>query len=1004
MNEADAPHDQLELDRRKRLSSVWIVPLIALVFGGYLAVKAYLERGVFITVHFDTADGMVAGKTEVRYKGLPAGVVKKIQLNEDLQSVIADIEMVKRTEPLLTEESVFWLVQPEVSLSGISGLETIAGGNYVGFRPGKTQDAPPRRNFTALRSPPPIPESTPGLHLVLRADSKGSVQAGTKVYYRQIAVGEVTSVGLDQLRNGVTFKVYIPQEHASLVTDQSRFWNASGITFSGDLSGIKLRTESLESMLVGGIAFDNIDQSQAASGGTTKTQYLLYEDFDAAQVGLPITLNFPFGSGIAVGTEIMLEGLRAGKVLNFSIDEQAQQIVANATIDPRAEKFLNDDTLFYMVAPKASFAGIANLDTLIKGRYIGIRPALAGETTREFDVLPEAPPLGYEQPGLHINLTSAKAPGLSQGDPITFQKITVGSIQQVKYSDNEEVAIAAHIQPEYAHLVKSNTRFWSAGGIRFKGGFQRFQIEADSLVSMISGGITFGQPGGPEQAVESVSNGAEFQLYLDRDDALFIHYVQITFPTAKGIIPEITPVNYNGVTVGKVKALAVDPQLQQVTARVGFNPKFNWSLKEKTQFWLVSPALSEQGLNAIISGSYITMLPGSGKAAKSFQAGLTAPITDPAEEGLQFIVQSETAGSLERGSGIYYQQLEVGEIEDVRLNRVEGRVDIYAHVHAKYADLVKQDSRFFQVSGLTVQGDLSGITFRSGSLASLINGGIAFYTPTEATQGAPAQDRAVYPLYRSLEAAQAVGVDIQIRFNSARGLRIGMPLKFQDQKIGETTGIEFSDDLQTVTLLAKLNRNALRYARADSKFWLVEPQLGLSKVRNVATIVTGTYLELSAGHGAPTLEFTGLEQPPVVRQLNRGLNLVLSSSRPGSVKVGDNVSYRQLKVGSIIGMDLAPDANGVLIYINIFPRYQSLVRNDSVFWNASGLQVDAGLFTGVQIDSESIESLLSGGIAFATPGASRSQKQASNGDQFALFEELDEEWLVWRPDINLSGH
>ena len=173
--------DQVEVSRKWSISSIWIVPFIAFVFGSYLAYKAYQDQGIYVTVKFDNASGITAGKTEVRYKGLPAGLVRTIQLDEDLQSVSVEIEMNKRTRALLGEDAVFWLVRPEVSLSGISGLETLTGGNYIGFRPGTELAESPQRSFSALISPPPLATSTPGLHILLRSDTKGSIQAGTKV-------------------------------------------------------------------------------------------------------------------------------------------------------------------------------------------------------------------------------------------------------------------------------------------------------------------------------------------------------------------------------------------------------------------------------------------------------------------------------------------------------------------------------------------------------------------------------------------------------------------------------------------------------------------------------------------------------------------------------------------------------------------------------------------------------------------------------------------------------
>ncbi len=1003
MSETEPTFDQVQIDRKKRISSVWIVPLIALIFGGYLAVKGYMERGVFIVVNFDTAAGIIPGKTEVRYKGLPAGLVKSVQLNDDLQTVNVEIEMVKRTKSLLTTEAAFWLVQPEISLSGVSGLETITGGNYIGFRPGLKENGKLVDEYVALKSPPPIPKSTPGLHIVLTSENKGSIQIGTKVYYRQIAVGEVTSLGLNELNKGVKFEVHIKEEHADLVSNHSRFWNASGITLSGGLSGFKFRTESVEALLVGGIAFDNIDTTTMVTNTGFNPEFVLYEDFEAAQVGLPITLRLPFGAGIREGTEIRYEGLKAGKVTSYTVDIESRTIIAKATIDPRAEKALNDNTIFYLVAPKASLAGIANLETIITGRFISIRPSFEGRPVTEFEVLREAPPLDYDLPGLHINLLSEFAQGLSHGDPISFRKIQVGTIQQVKYSDElQKFVVAAHIEPDYVHLVSANTRFWQAGGLRVKGNIQNFAIETDSLLSLISGGVAFDIVGQPVDTGIAVENGAEFTLFLDQEDALFRHAIQISFPTKEGLVEGVTPVKYNGVVIGRVRTISTDHSLRRVTASVGINPRFGWILREKTQFWLVTPSLSKEGLEAILSGGFITLVPGEGKFTDRFKANLNPPVYEPESPGLQIVIRSEQAGSLVRGSGIYYQQLKVGEIQGVQLDKAREGVEIFAHIEEQYSDLVKTGSRFYQVSGLFLKGDLTGFKVRTESLATMLNGGIAFYTPPDVKQETAATDQTTFELFDDLEAAKLASINIRIRFNSAQGLRINMPIKYQDQKIGEVTHIEFADDLNYVTVQAALNRNAAAYARTESKFWLVKPQVGLSEIRNVETIVTGTYLAAEPGGGQPAYDYIGLEEPPVIKSVRSGLNLVLTSDRLGSLKIGDPVSYRQIRVGEIIGFDIAPDGNGVIVYANVYQRYSPLVKNDTVFWMSSGIRVDAGLFSGVEINTESIESLLSGGIAFATPGATQGQLQAEHGMRFRLHDEVNEEWLIWKPSIRLA--
>ena len=1004
MTETQPSLETTETSTKTGISAIWIVPLVALIFGGYLVVKAYMDKGVDIIVHFETAEGIIPGKTEIKYKGLPAGLVKSVSLDESLESVSVKIEMVKRTKPMLTKETIFWVVRPEVSLSGVSGLETLTSGNYIGFRPGLDQGST-IKEFHALESPPPLPTSTPGKHITLHADKKGSIQAGTKIYYRQIAVGEVTSVSLDKLKDGVSFSVHVKEEYQDLVSNNSRFWNASGLSISGGLNGFKLRTESFESIMVGGIAFDNVDQLLAGNERQELKEFALYEDFETAQVGLPLTLRLPFGAGIQAGTELLFEGFKVGKIIDFRFDLNAREIIANATVDPRTEPFLNDKTLFYLVAPKASLAGVSNLETLIKGRYIGIRPSREGTPQREFSVLPEAPIMGYSEPGLHIKLTSNNSAGLTVGDPVLYRNKQVGSVQQVKLNTGGvDFILAVHILTEYEHLVSGGTRFWNSGGLKLKGGLQRFELETGPLLSLLSGGITFDHIGAQTNidVKSSVKNGTHFKLYNDHEDALFSEVITITFPSGDGVIPGVTPIVFNGVTVGEVKEIEVSKDLKNVIASVGVDPKFDWTLRQKTQFWLVSPSISEGNFDAVLSGAYITLIPGKGKPNASFLAQVNAPVFDASKPGLQFVIETDRAGSLKRGSGIFYQNMRVGLVQGVQLNKKRGGVDVFAHIEPDFEDLVKTNSRFYQVSGVAVKGDISGFKLQVGSLSSMLNGGVAFYTPTDSVQVVNAKDNAEFGLYDDIDAALQAGAEITIHFDQANGLRLNMPIKYQDQKVGEVTDIRFDQNLEGVTVHATLRGKAMAHARKDSRIWLVKPEVGLTNVRNVETLVTGTYLQISPGLGGPTFSFSGLDRPPVKTANAKGLNIELINGQLGSLKIGDAITYRQIPIGEVIGTDLAMDANGVKIYVNIYQRFVPLVKSNSVFWNSSGLHIDAGLFSGVKVNMESVESLLSGGVAMATPPAGASQSPAKEGQSFSLRSEANDKWLDWKPSILLN--
>ncbi|EOT0254193.1 intermembrane transport protein PqiB, partial [Pseudomonas aeruginosa] len=238
-------------------SAIWVLPLVALAIGAWLGWRAYDQAGVLIQVRFESSDGIQAKKTEVLYKGIAVGKVVALDVSEDIKGVVATIEMDKEARQYLSKGTRFWLVKPRVSLAGVTGLETLVSGVYIAVDPVKGEKE--ERNFTALKQPPPLSDRLPGLHLTLKADRLGSLEQGSPVFYRQIQVGQVKSFQLGDDQRTIEIKVHIEPAYADLVRKHTRFWNASGISISGGLSGFKVRSESLLTLAAGGIAFATSD-------------------------------------------------------------------------------------------------------------------------------------------------------------------------------------------------------------------------------------------------------------------------------------------------------------------------------------------------------------------------------------------------------------------------------------------------------------------------------------------------------------------------------------------------------------------------------------------------------------------------------------------------------------------------------------------------------------------------------------------------------------------------
>ena len=181
-----------EVVSRQGISIIWFVPLIALIFGGWLGVNALSEQGTFITIEFENGAGIVPKKTEVRYKGLVTGLVNKVVPSDDLQSVIAHVEISKTFSDYLTENTQFWLVSADISLQGVSGLDTLLSGSYIHIIPDTDDDADSQDHFIALKEAPQLDMATPGLHLTLQTKVLGSISENSPITFKQIPIGYVT--------------------------------------------------------------------------------------------------------------------------------------------------------------------------------------------------------------------------------------------------------------------------------------------------------------------------------------------------------------------------------------------------------------------------------------------------------------------------------------------------------------------------------------------------------------------------------------------------------------------------------------------------------------------------------------------------------------------------------------------------------------------------------------------------------------------------------------------
>ena len=396
------PESRAVPKKRTRLSLVWIIPIVAALVGVWVAVTRVMSEGPKITIVFRSAEGLEAGKTKIHYNGVDIGTVTKIRLSEDHQRAIATAQMAPKTDAFLLADTKFWVVRPRISGANITGLGTLISGAYIGVEIGTSQES--KSDFVALETPPVITGEFPGRFFILKTADLGSIDTGTPIYFRRLQVGQVASYELDKDGKFLTVKVFVQAPYDQYVNPDTRFWHASGIDLSLSANGLSMQTQSVLSILIGGIAFETAPSSVLVlPPSEDNAVFTLYgnraEAFNPPPRN-PQTYQLIFKDstrGLVPGAPVEFRGIPIGEVtdINAQIDLKTFQFSVPVTIslDPRK--------LWVKIF---DLGPVVNLDTM-RRKLIdsliahGVRAQLrtgnllTGATFVSLDFFPGAPPV-----------------------------------------------------------------------------------------------------------------------------------------------------------------------------------------------------------------------------------------------------------------------------------------------------------------------------------------------------------------------------------------------------------------------------------------------------------------------------------------------------------------------------------------------------------------------------------------------------------------------------------
>ena len=385
---------------RMRLSLVWILPVVAAAAGVWVAVARILGEGPTITIVFRSAEGLEAGKTRIHYNGVDVGTLTTIRLSDDHQHAIATAQMAPKTEGFLVADTKFWIVSPRISGANVTGLATLISGAYIGMEIGASHDR--QRDFVALDAQPVVSATAPGRFFLLKTPTLGSLDTGTPIYFRRLEVGEVVSYELDPGGQSLTVKVFVNAPYDQYVNPNTRFWHASGVDVSLSASGLSVQTQSVLSVLVGGLAFETDASDALLPPAEPNAVFTLFSDRSAAFKATardPHSYQVVFKDsvrGLAPGAPVEFRGIPVGEVVDIGaeVDAKTFEFSAPVTIVLDATRL---GVKIRELAPGADLDSIRKqlLDNLIAH---GVRAQLhsgnllTGALFVAFDFFPDAAP------------------------------------------------------------------------------------------------------------------------------------------------------------------------------------------------------------------------------------------------------------------------------------------------------------------------------------------------------------------------------------------------------------------------------------------------------------------------------------------------------------------------------------------------------------------------------------------------------------------------------------
>ncbi|MGF1755414.1 MlaD family protein [Vibrio makurazakiensis] len=843
MNDSNASQKSYtpDIKKNKGISPLWILPILTMLLAGWLVVKSIHDSGQRVQIYFSDAAGLVAGRTTIRYQGLEVGMVRDITLSKDLSNIYVDADIYPEAAKLLKEGARFWLVKPTASLSGISGLDALVSGNYIAIQP-STTDGDIETVFHALDKAPADLHASKGLNIMLDAKDLGGISIGSQIIYKKIPIGEVYNYQLKEDAKSITIQASIQEEYKHIITDQSRFWNVSGLGASIGFSGVDIRLESLSALLGGSIAVDSPDGGEPVN---KNSRFKLYPDLKTAGRGIPVKISVPDDNKISsTGAPIMFRGLEIGQITDLSLSEGRNNIIAYAAIQPAFSDLLNTGSKFILEEAKVSLTEVENIGNLITGNFLTLVPG-EGTKARRFTAIRKHEYNQEQEKSIAIKLVSNNSFGLEVGTNLLYKGISIGSIIDVgliegvgKKANTNEVYMDALVDNKYAHLIKSKNRFFVTGSATAELTESGLSVTVPPAKQLLTGSISFVSEGASQAS-------DEYQLFQSQSLAELAKYNQYGSETISIFASELpsiskgSPLLYRNLQVGSVSDFYLTDGGVKIKATI--ENRYKHLVTKQTVFWnrsgvevdasLAGISIKAAPVKTLIQGGIaFDSLPGiDNKIGKQWK--LYKDHKSARKFGRAVSIVATGSQEVAKGMPIKYQGVKIGEVSLVVPNFDKGGVEISARILPEYVDEVAVKGSHFWVAEPEI--GLGGVKNVSALLSKYIN--------VHPGKGAP------HFAFNLQEGPSKIkGKRFTLQSETRGSVAVGTPILYREIEVGTVSEVKLGDFADRVISTIEIYPEYAYLIRANSVFWNVsgvDVSIGLSG----ANIKAGTLESLLRG-------------------------------------------------------------------------------------------------------------------------------------------------------------